>query len=341
MEASTARIAAPGGFLHPPVLHNSAGEIRRVGFEFEYAGVTIEQSAQIVRDVFGGEEHIESTFLRRVETDAGKFVVVIDASILADKKYESALRAIGMEPDQLDLQWLERALLGTFSTIVPIEIAAPPIPITDLAALDDLRQRLLDAKAKGTRASILYAFGMHINPEIPSDDAAILRDILRAFILLYPWIKDRAEVDITRRATLYVNPFPDDYARLILAADYPASHDRLIDDYLEHNPTRNRALDMLPILAHLDRDRVIARVEDPQLVKPRPAFHYRLPNCMIDEPDWTLASEWNRWVMIERLAYDPQRLAEMSRGFLAADQQSFKPFVDKWPAVLESYMSAR
>ena len=46
-------------------------------------------------------------------------------------------------------------------------------------------RRLHEASAQGTRASVLYAFGMHINPEIPSDHPAMLRDVLRAFVLLY------------------------------------------------------------------------------------------------------------------------------------------------------------
>ena len=94
---------------------------------------------------------------------------------------------------------------------------------------------------------------------------------------------------------------------------------------------------MLPVLAHLDERRVIDRVEDPHLVKGRPAFHYRLPNCMVDEPGWTLAREWNTWVAVERLAADPRKLAEMSRDYLAADEQSLRPFFDKWPDVLERY----
>ena len=61
---------------------------------------------------------------------------------------------------------------------------------------------------------------------------------------------------------------------------------------------------------------------------------------MLDEPEWRVAREWNTWVAVERLAYDPPRLAEMSRDYLDADRQSFKPFVDKWPAVLESYTEA-
>jgi hypothetical protein len=36
---------------------------------------------------------------------------------------------------------------------------------------------------------------------------------------------------------------------------------------------------------------------------------------MVDEPQWTLAAEWNRWVEVERLASDPQRLATMSRDY--------------------------
>ncbi|HYO07940.1 MAG TPA: amidoligase family protein [Tepidisphaeraceae bacterium] len=336
--------AAPSGmiqpFLLPPVLHNAQGQVRRAGFELEYAGVGIEESAAIVRDVFGGRESRLSTFQREVETDLGTFCVEIDTALLKDKKYETPLRALGLEPQRMDLQWLETALLGTFSTLVPIEVGSPPIQITDLAPLDELRRRLHEARARGTRASVLYAFGMHINPEIPSDDPGLLRDYLRAFLLLYPWIKERAEVDITRRITPYVNPFPDEYARLVLSPDYPASRERLIDDYLAHNPTRNRALDMLPVLAHLDAARVIGQVEDKHLVKPRPAFHYRLPNCMIDEPGWLLADEWNLWVTVERLAHDAELLAEMSRDYLRAEQRSFKPFTNKWPAVLETYVRA-
>jgi hypothetical protein len=59
---------------------------------------------------------------------------------------------------------------------------------------------------------------------------------------------------------------------------------------------------------------------------------------MVDEPDWTLAREWNTWVQVERLANDPQRLAEMSRDFLAADEQSLRPFIDKWPDVVKQRM---
>jgi hypothetical protein len=148
-------------------------------------------------------------------------------------------------------------------------------------------------------------------------------------------------VDISRRIAPYINPFPRAYARLVLAPDYPADAGRLIDDYMEHNPTRNRSLDMLPVFAHVDADRTMRRVEenDMHLVKSRPAFHYRLPNCLVDEADWRVAREWNTWVDVERLACNKDKLARMSRDYLAADDQSFHPFIDKWSGLLEDYIA--
>ncbi|HEX8914764.1 MAG TPA: amidoligase family protein, partial [Humisphaera sp.] len=302
---------APVAFQMPPVLHNARGDLRRAGFEFEYAGIGVEASADLVRDVFGGDLTILGPAVRKVGTPIGDFSVEIDSAVVKDKRYEVAMRAVGLNPDNWNTDPLEAALTGVLSTWVPFEVGTPPIPLDRLSLLDDLRERLRLAGAKGTRTSFRYAFGMHINPELTSDDAADVRDHLRAFLLLLPWLSGRVDVDLTRRVMPFINPFPIDYARLVLQPDYPADAGRLIDDYLKFNPTRNRPLDLLPVLAHLDKDRVMHRVEDPHLVKPRPAYHYRLPNCLIDEPGWTIAREWNTWVAVERLAADKPQLAEM------------------------------
>jgi hypothetical protein len=304
-------------FHPPPVLHNPRGAVRKAGFELEFTGVSLNVAAMHVRKVFGGEHLIRSTFVHAVRgTPSGEFAVEMDTTVLKDKTYEKPLRAMGFDPRRRDAKWLEAALLGAFSTLVPAEVATPPLPVTDLAPLDELRRRLRDSGAKGTRAGLLYAFGLHINPEIASDDPAYLLSVVRAFLLLFPWLKQRTEVDLARRISPYINPFPPAYARLVLDADYPATVERLVDDYLAHNPTRNRPLDLAPVLAHLDADRVARRVQEHHLVKPRPAFHYRLPNCMVDEPHWTIAREWNTWVAVEELANDPARLAGMSREYL-------------------------
>jgi hypothetical protein len=308
-------------FELPPIVHNARGEIRKAGFELEYAGLSLEAAAIIVRHVFGGRHFAETPSVQRVtSTRFGTFKLEIDSSMLKERKYEEPLRAVGLDPEKLGgASRVERTVAKLFAIAgVPYEIVSPPIPITDLAPLDELRRLLQQNEAAGTRARPWYAFGMHINPEIPSDDPGQLRDILRAFLLLYPSLKKRVKVDLTRSISPYINPFPEEYVRLILHPDYPADANRLIDDYLAHNPTRNRPLDMLPVLCHLAEERVMSQVEDKHLVKARPAFHYRLPNCLVDEPDWTLAKEWNTWVQVEQLAHDTDKLAAMSRHYLGS-----------------------
>lgn len=326
-------------FQLPPVVNNARGEVRRAGFEIEYAGLSIGPSARIIQETLGGHVSDLNTFSQRVQTPLGEFTVEIDTSFLKDKRYEQPLRALGFDPDKNDVTWLEKFLLEAASTLVPIEIAAPPIRIDRLDPLDELRARLWRAGAKGTRASLFYAFGMHINPEIPDrQDPALYRDHLRAVILLLPWLREAGETDLMRRITPYINPFPHDYARLILQPGYAPNIAQLIDDYLALNPTRNRPLDLTPAFAWLDRDRLVRGIDEMHLVKPRPTFHYRLPNCMIDEPDWTLASEWNRWVVIERLANDRQRLARMSWEYLRADDAALRPLIDPWPEALRKHV---
>src|SRR5690606_40167509 len=74
----------------------------------------------------------------------------------------------------------------------------------------------------------------------------------------------------TRRSSdLFAKAFPPDYIRLIMAEDYQPDTERLMDDYLAFNPTRNRALDMLPLFATLAPQKVARACAD-ALVKPRP-----------------------------------------------------------------------
>src|SRR5690606_31944054 len=107
---------------------------------------------------------------------------------------------------------------------------------------------------------------------------------LRAYVCLQEWLFERAHVNLARRATPYVDPLPGRYIRRVIDAGYAPTLETLIDDYLAENPTRNRALDLLPLFAHLDAPRVQRVVADP-LIKARPTFHYRLPNSEIHRLD--------------------------------------------------------
>jgi len=306
--------------------------MRRVGFELEYGGIDPERSAAIVGDICGGDLVRESPFRYRIDhAPAGTFYVEIDARFLKERKYREYLSSLNIDVDRLDsLGSLEKVLRDIASTVVPCEIVTPPVPMDNLALLDDIVEALRQNKAEGTKSSLLYAFGLHINPDLASGDPRYLLNHMRAFCLLYDWICADSGVDFTRRLTPYINRYPEKYVHLILGADYRPDIHTLIDDYLALVGSRNHALDMLPALADIDAATVLAAAAEPELIKPRPAFHYRLANSLIDDPAWDVAGEWNYWVLIERLADDESLLAEFTQAYRRLVTSPFDIFRGAW-----------
>ncbi|MDZ7685104.1 MAG: amidoligase family protein [Gammaproteobacteria bacterium] len=157
---------------------------------------------------------------------------------------------------------------------------------------------------------------------------------LKAYALLQPWLLRAHGIDSSRRLSPYVDLYKRRYLDLVIDYDSP-SVEGLIDDYLEHNPTRNRALDMLPMFSEVDQDRVRAAVDDAR-IKPRPTFHYRMPNCDIGNPEWSLISEWNRWCIVELLAHSEEleSIAEEYRNWRRDDlfptDGRWLEIVDRW-----------
>lgn len=310
------------------------GSPRRAGFEFEFAGLEPREAGDVVATVLGGTLTRENAFSYVVEgTRHGDAGVELDAAVLKQRRYMDALEELGVEVSSAMIASLENALLGVSATLVPCEVVLPPIPLDELDVLEELREALRERSAKGTRASLAYAFGMHINVEPPDLEVGTLVAYLRAFVLLYDHLRKQSEVDITRAVSPYIDKFPAEYVRLVADPDYaPADVGELAVDYLRHNPTRNRPLDMLPLLAHLDEDAVRLRALDSEaeLIKPRPALHYRLPNCRIDEPRWTVGAEWENWLLVERLAADPEALAALGREFVDTPGFPMELFFESW-----------
>ena len=152
-------------FEPPPVIHNARGQVRKAGFELEFAGVSFNVAAMHVRKVFGGEHVIRSTFVHAVRvTPIGEFSVEMDTTVLKDKTYEKPLRAMGFEPHRHDARWIEAALLGAFSTLVPAEVATPPLPVTHLAPLDDLRRRCATAAPRAPARACCTLSGFTSTP---------------------------------------------------------------------------------------------------------------------------------------------------------------------------------
>lgn len=303
-------------FLLPPRLEDENGQTRTVGFELEFGGVDLEETATVLQNLFGGVIERQSPYYYQVRTSLGAFTAEADSSFLKEKKFEDYFRALGLDPEHSSLaHGVEDAVAALAGTLIPFEVATPPLPLTRLHVIEEVRSALHEHAAQGTNASIFMAFGMQFNPRVPDRSAATLLAYLRAFFLLYDWVYVESEIPLQRKLAPFIHSFPSAYVEKVLHPAYDPNLESLICDYLEHNPTRNRPLDMLPLFADLDPRRVFSYPVEKDLVKPRPTFHYRLPNSQIDDPNWTVASDWNKWIEIERLAADPGRIAEMSRDY--------------------------
>ena len=296
--------------------YTAKGELRRVGVEIEYIGLDVVRSAELVRATFGGQlVHCNDYEISVNGSELGDVRVELDFALLRQMGQE---RITASEPPGLLDQVAEDVLAALAQSITPCEIVTEPLLFEALNPLDQLVQKLHEAGAQGTSDGLWYAFGVHFNPELPDTDGATIHNYLRAFVLLYEWLKVQLQVDLTRRLTPYINPYPNDYVRLILNPDYRSERSRLIGDYLFYNPTRNKALDMLPLFAELAPEQVSAVVNDP-LIKPRPTFHYRLSNCRVGDPHWRLSHEWEYWLILEQLAQRADWLDELAQRYLASE----------------------
>jgi hypothetical protein len=300
----------PTAFNTPPWTLNYEGQPRRVGVELEMAGVDALAMADAVIAEVGGHFEQESAFAGTVHSDAmGEFRVELDTDLLTSRGYVTYLQKAGIDIAPGELRdTLENLMSRAAGLVVPHELVCPPLPFEALPHLDRIRQRLHEAGAKGTEASPLYAFGLQFNIELHERSAAAILSVLRAFLLRYDTLLELSEVDLTRQISPYVHPYPEDYVFHLLQPGYTPDLTTFIDDFLRFTPTRNRPLDLLPLLAWIDRERVMAAPVERKLIKPRPAWHYRLPNCLIDQPDWSISAAWNDWVMVEDLAANPDSL---------------------------------
>lgn len=316
------------GFQQPPVTHNRKGNPRKAGFELEYAGVDLQGSVALMEDLLGCKARKENAFRYALPAgDSGEYRVEVDAALLHEGIYKQYLAAVGIDTNDLGLERkIDDLIEGLASVVVPCEIVTPPLPFDAMDIVEDIVVGLRQRKARGTGHSLLYAFGLHINAEAASLEADYLLNHVRAFSLLYDWICRASKVDLSRKLTSYIKPYPATYLKTILDPAYAPDIDTLIRDYLELVGSRNHALDMLPLFATLDEDTVKAQAKEPDLIKARPAFHYRLANSRIDQNEWTVAGEWNYWIQVETLAQDQTRLMQLCNEFLDNNHASlFKP----------------
>lgn len=302
-------------FKLPPRTQTEKGAIRRVGFEIEFGGVSLSEAAATIHSLFGGTIQQKSAFNFIVATPYGEFHVEADARFLSEKKYQKYVQKMGIKADSKMVGHLEKVLEKVTGVLLPFEISTPPLPLDNLYPAEMIRQRLCEKSAQGTRTNLFAAFGCQLNPELPDFEVGTVLSYTRAFLLLFDWLREESQITLARDIAPYINPFPQDYISLVLDSSYNPNIDQFIYDYLFYNPTRNRPLDLLPLFSFLNKDLVYRFDVEKHLIKPRPTFHYRLPNSEIDDPSWTLALEWNKWVEVEKLSIDTERIGRMSQDY--------------------------
>ncbi|MEX2489904.1 MAG: amidoligase family protein [Pseudomonadales bacterium] len=288
---------------HLPMESKSDGTIRQVGFEIEFSGLTFDQCIEIVADKLGDKvsrrSHIEAIITNNA---LGDFTLELDWQFLKDQARETGS----------DNEFI-KVIAELAGTVVPLELVCPPIAVNEISALDDTIDALRSAGAKGTDDSFLYAFGVHINTDIPDLEAETITRYLKAYCVLQDYLVQAHSVNTMRRIFPYVDLYKEPYIRQVLTYETPGIGE-LITDYLNHNPTRNRAFDMLPIFACIDEKRIQKELDDPR-IKSRPAFHYRMPNCHIEQPSWSLQTDWKIWCQLEMLADDSTALNEVTNEY--------------------------
>ncbi len=320
-------------FPLPPLLRTSEGELRKVGVELEMSGIDLDRLAHIAAEYLGCQIERTSRYERTLAGDpAGAWVVELDFRLL--KKLGREQRQADDLGDEL-MTSAEEVLKWVAESLVPHELVSPPLPMDRLWQINELIELLRQAGAKGTADRMTNAFGMQFNPEVPAQDAETLRAYLKAFLCLYDWLYERADINMTRRLSSFVDPFPAPYIRHVVNPAYQPDLKTLINDYLRANPTRNRALDMLPLFKHID-PALVAAYTGSSLIKSRPTFHYRLPDCLIDQPGWGMHLAWQDWLEVERLAADPERLEACCRAYCSYLDRGLGRLLSNWAHQVEA-----
>ena len=320
----------------PDITRNAEGKERRLGVELEMSDITVDRLAKLV------SEFLHDQGMAVDVRESGRYDWEIVGDPAGDWQVEldfGLLKSMGrqaIEPGMMGelVQSLEELMASVAETVVPVELVSPPLPMARLQQVETLISRIRKHGAKGTSDRWSNAFGMHLNMEVPETTADYIDSILKAFFCLFDWLQVRCQVDMARRVTPYIDPFPVDYVRLVLAPDYQPDLEQLMRDYLEFNPTRNRALDMLPVFAHVDEKLVREYTDDPR-IKSRPALHYRLPNCDIHDSNWSLSLAWNDWLAVERLAADRQLLNLCCHDYLAYLNSPSERLFGQWLKTLQ------
>ena len=280
---------------------DTLGDPRRCGVEIEFSGLTAEKVADIATRILRGTaDQTDDHAFTITGSEIGGIEVYLDTALRhADS---SAVKAIGLDLGQ---------------AVIPVELVTEPLTLDQMAPLDRLRSALREAGAEGSRAGLAYGFGVHFNPSLAARDTKSITHPLLAYALIEDWMRSAHPIDFSRKVLPFTDPYPTDLVRAFCDQGF-VTPEVATDLYLRHASGRNYGLDMLPIFAWMDEEDGTTKVADAlgdDSTSARPAFHFRLPDCRIDEADWSLRGEWLRWLLVEEIAADEALLVKLLHGW--------------------------
>jgi len=285
-------------------MRTATGALRRVGVEVEFMGIGVRDAVAVLAAELGGvvieeDPHAASVLNSRIG----------DLSVELDLRHAHPQRHAETLPWRLGRRGA--ALLGrALGPFVARELITSPLPIDRLGEVDRAVEILRRSGAGGQGGDL----GLHFNVDTPSLDAATVTAFLKAYVLLDPWLREVTRGRPGDRSGL-PGAYPADYVRRIVMPEYRPDLTALADDYLAANLTRNRGLDLLPVLLYLDKARV-RRILPREKIAGRPVFHYRLPVAHVGVEGWSIAEDWLRWIVVERLACDADALRVLGRAYV-------------------------
>lgn len=297
----------PDDFPPLPVEQTAAGDDRLTGIEIEFAGPTERDTGDLIAREFGG-----------TVTEDGQHGVIVGGTRLGDIEVELD---IGLRKRK-DLPFLKEGL-DAFRGLIPVEVVSPPLTRAQLTDFNSVCKSLRGIGAMGSRTGVLLGFGVHLNPEVVAPDDRFTLDTITAYGLLEPWLRNKEQIDTTRR----MMPFVGAWSRGLISDLANGTFDSLADVMqvaARHVTSRNQSLDLLPLFKHAEPD-LFARLFDiTDKTAARPTFHFRLPDSRIDEPSWSLRQPWQLWRQVELVAANPDLLQALRTAWKTHDAAWFE-----------------
>src|SRR4051812_39495325 len=110
------------GFTLPHPLHTLRGEVRKVGVEIEFGGLSLADAAEAVRAAYAGELRQDHEHRYTVTTALGTFEIPFDSTLLSDKRYAQVLDRLGLPVGGGVKEAVEGALRRIGESFLPLEV---------------------------------------------------------------------------------------------------------------------------------------------------------------------------------------------------------------------------